>query len=80
MTTGRESRRRFDQLSTEANVNMFVVYVDTFDNPNGGQAWGEQTYQLSGFGSHDMLLSVATGGGDYSVRVPSDFSSSATAN
>jgi LPXTG-motif cell wall-anchored protein len=64
----------FDQLSTDAGVNMFVVYVDTFDNPNGGQEWGEQTYQLSGFGSQDVLMSVAIGGGDYSVRVPSDFS------
>ena len=62
-----------DKLSSEDNVNLFVVYVETFDDPSGGQAWGEQTYLASDLGVNDMLLSIATVGRDYSVRVPPNF-------
>ena len=39
-----------DKLSSEDNINLFVVYVENFDNPTGGQAWGEQTYLASDLG------------------------------
>ena len=62
-----------DKLSSEDNINLFVVYVENFDDPSGGQAWGEQTYLASDLGANDMLLSIATVGRDYSVRVPPNF-------
>ncbi|MET0967189.1 MAG: TPM domain-containing protein [Nakamurella sp.] len=62
-----------NQLASEDNINLFVVYVDTFDNPSGGDAWAEQTFSLSDFGTNDMLLAVATGGRDYSIQVPPNF-------
>jgi hypothetical protein len=62
-----------NQLSSEENINLFVVYVPNFDNPADGDAWARETYGLSGFGANDMLLAIATDGRAYSVQVPQNF-------
>ena len=67
-----------DELSTDAGVNLFVVYVDTFDNPSDSDAWAAQTAELSSLGSNQILLAVATGGRAYAVNVPSDIKISQT--
>ena len=41
-----------DKLAAEDNVNLFVVYVDTFDNPTDSDSWAAQTAQLSSLGSN----------------------------
>ncbi len=61
------------QLSSEQNINLFVVYVANFDDPTDGDDWARETYALSGFGANDMLLAIATDGRAYSVQVPPNF-------
>src|SRR6478736_6736818 len=56
-----------DQLSADANVDLFVVYVDTFDDPSTATDWAAQTAKLSDLGSNQMLLAIATGGRAYAV-------------
>ena len=36
-----------DQLSAEDNVDLYVVYVDTFDDPTDSEQWTTQTAELS---------------------------------
>ena len=61
------------QLSSEQDINLFVVYVANFDDPIDGDDWARETYDLSGFGANDMLLAIATDGRAYSVQVPPNF-------
>ncbi len=62
-----------DQLSNEEDVDLFVVYVDTFDDPDTATSWAAQTAQISDLGSNQMLLAIATGGRAYAVDVPDNF-------
>src|SRR6478672_5398953 len=62
-----------DQLSAEDNIDLWVVYVDTFDNPGAATDWAAQTAQLSDLGSNQILLAIATGGRAYAVDAPANF-------
>ena len=62
-----------DQLSSDENVDLFVVYVDTFDDPGTATDWAAQTWQVSDLGQNQMLLAIATGGRAYAVQVPNNF-------
>ena len=68
----------FDELSAEDNVNLFVVYVDTFTNPDAAQSWAADTAAASDLGANDILLAVATGGRAYAVNVPENFALSSS--
>ena len=68
----------FDELSAEDNVNLFVVYVDTFTNPDAAQSWAADTAAASDLGANDVLLAVATGGRAYAVNVPQNFALSSS--
>ena len=58
-----------DQLSSEDNVNLYVVYVDTFDDPSDGQRLGGADLRsCPTWGSNQMLLAIATGGRAYAVQ------------
>jgi flagellin-like hook-associated protein FlgL len=48
-----------DDLYDRAEVSLFVVYVDTFDDPSDSGLWADTTAGLSGFGPDDVLLAVA---------------------
>jgi tetratricopeptide (TPR) repeat protein len=48
-----------DELYDRAQVSLFVVYVDTFDNPSDPGLWADTTAGLSGFGPDDVMLAVA---------------------
>lgn len=48
-----------DDLYDRAEVSLFVVYVDTFDDPSDAGLWADTTAGLSGFGPDDVLLAVA---------------------
>jgi uncharacterized membrane protein YgcG len=50
-----------DQLSAEDNVDLYVVYVDTFDDPTDSEQWTTQTAQLSSLGNNQILLAIAAG-------------------
>jgi hypothetical protein len=56
-TNGVESA--LDALFDRAQVSLFVVYVDTFDDPSDAGLWADTTAGLSGFGPDDALLAVA---------------------
>ncbi len=62
-----------DQLSAEDNIDLWVVYVDTFDNPSAATDWAGQTARLSDLGSNQILLAIATGGRAYAVDAPANF-------
>src|SRR5664279_4281661 len=68
----------FDELSAEDNVNLFVVYVDTFTNPDAAQSWAADTAAAADLGANDILLVVATGGRAYAVNVPTNFALSSS--
>jgi hypothetical protein len=48
-----------DELRTDEDIQLFVVFVDTFDGANS-DTWAAQTAELSGLGGNDLLFAVAT--------------------
>ncbi|SJM67637.1 TPM domain-containing protein [Microbacterium sp. JB110] len=58
------------QLADDSDVSLWVVYVDTFDNPGDGTQWSQQTADLNGFGSNNYLLSVAVEQRNYALTTP----------
>jgi LPXTG-motif cell wall-anchored protein len=62
-----------DQLSSDENIDLYVVYVDTFEDPSTATDWAAQTWQISDLGQNQMLLAIATGGRAYAVHVPNNF-------
>lgn len=46
------------QLQDETPLQLFVVFVDSFDGTDSDD-WAEETASLSGLGSNDVLLAVA---------------------
>ncbi|MGY1772872.1 TPM domain-containing protein [Blastococcus sp. SYSU D00813] len=59
------------ELESEDDVQLFVVFVQSFDGADSGQ-WAQATAQQSGLGSGDALLAVAVEG-EYGYWVPDDF-------
>ncbi|WP_298991618.1 TPM domain-containing protein [uncultured Pseudokineococcus sp.] len=58
-------------LRAETGVQLFVVFVDSFDGL-GGQEWAQQTGDLSQLGDGDGVLAVATGDRAYGSVVDAD--------
>lgn len=52
-------QRSIDQLFSDHSVQLWVVYVRTFDGMTS-QQWAQQTSETSDLGDHDVLLAVAT--------------------
>lgn len=50
-----------DRLFDETGLQLFVVFVDSFDGLSG-PAWADRTAELSGLGANDLLLAVAVDG------------------
>ncbi|WP_207457753.1 TPM domain-containing protein [Herbiconiux sp. SYSU D00978] len=61
-----------EQLSAEHQIDLFVAYVDDFENPADAQAWADATAELNGLGPRDYLLAVATEGRTYYISSTSD--------
>lgn len=57
---GREAdvQQALDRLADETELQLFVVYVSSFDGVEG-RAWGDATATNSGLGPNDLLLAVA---------------------
>ncbi|WP_299034289.1 TPM domain-containing protein [uncultured Pseudokineococcus sp.] len=58
-------------LRAETGVQLFVVFVDSFDGL-GGQQWAQQTGTLSQLGDGDGVLAVAVGDRAYGSQVDAD--------
>lgn len=57
-----------DRLRTESRVDLFVVFVSSFDGRPADQ-WARASAQLSGLGTDDVLLAVATRDRAYHVQL-----------
>src|SRR3954454_23343665 len=53
-----------DQLRQDKGIELFVVYVDSFDGASG-QAWATQTLHASGLSGNQAVFAVATGDRKY---------------
>jgi len=71
-----EARAALDTLRREDNVQLWVVYVDSFEGINAKE-WTDETARLSDLGLNDMLLAVATGDRAYAYSVDQEFPLSA---
>ncbi|PZF81127.1 TPM domain-containing protein, partial [Jiangella anatolica] len=58
----------FDRLTDESGLQMFVVYVDSFDGADG-QTWANDTATASGLGTDDILLAVAVEDRSFGISV-----------
>lgn len=47
-----------ERLQDEEDLQLFVVYVDSFDGKSG-EDWTRETFETSGMGGNDVLLAVA---------------------
>jgi TPM domain len=61
-----------EQLRAESGVDLFVVFVESFDGA-GGQEWADETAARSQLGDEDALLAVAVGDRAYGVSVAEGF-------
>ena len=62
-----------EQLAAETDVQLFVVYVDSFDGVASGQSWADVTAEQNGLGNDDVLMAVAIGDRNYQLSYPSEF-------
>lgn len=51
-------RAELAELRADEGVQLFFVFVNTFDGMSG-EAWTEQTFSVSGMGGDDVLVAVA---------------------
>ena len=65
-----EVRGALSSLRSDTGVQLWVVYVDSFDGADG-QTWADETATTSGLGQDDVLLAVATGDRSYAYFVDS---------
>lgn len=61
-----------DSLYERTGVQLFVVYVDEFTNPNAPIDWANATAEANGLGDADLLLAVAVSQRQYSLSVSAD--------
>lgn len=61
-----------DSLYEQAGVQLFVVYVDEFTNPNLPIEWADATAEVNGLGDSDLLLAVAVSQRQYALSVAAD--------
>lgn len=57
-----------DRLRDNTDMQLFVVYVDSFDGLSG-EDWAAQTAELSGLGTDDALLAVAVDDRRYGLDI-----------
>ncbi|GAB3041401.1 TPM domain-containing protein [Parafrigoribacterium mesophilum] len=67
-----------NRLTADTNVQLFVVYVDSFDGVSPGQSWADATAELNDLGNGDVLLAVAVEDRNYQLSYPNGFKLSET--
>ncbi|CCH86018.1 Putative dehydrogenase [Modestobacter italicus] len=63
-----EAQSAIDSVESDAGVQLFVVFVDSFDGQDG-QAWADATAAATGLGSEDAVFAVAVDDGLYGLSV-----------
>jgi len=61
-----------DSLYEQAGIQLFVVYVDEFTNPNEPVDWANATAEANGLGNNDLLLAVSVSQRQYALSVAAD--------
>lgn len=69
-----EVEAALDADAERSGRQLFVAYVDEFENPAAADAWAEQTAIDNGLGAEDYLLAVAVEGRQYFLSAASDAS------
>lgn len=64
-------RTALDRVANETDLQLFVVYVESFDSVDG-RAWADQTATATGMGRNDILLAVATVDRQYGLSYAGD--------
>ncbi|GAA3630702.1 TPM domain-containing protein [Microbacterium awajiense] len=59
------AEERLERLSSETDVDLWVVYVDEFTNPSDAESWADQTAIDNGLGPNQYLLAVAVDARQY---------------
>jgi uncharacterized membrane protein YgcG len=75
VVAGDESRiiDALDDLYSEANIQLFVVYVSTFTGADDAVDWADRTAILNSLGVDDVLLAVAVDDRQYALSIDQDF-------
>jgi hypothetical protein len=63
-----------DSSYERAGIQLFVIYVDEFTNPNTPVEWAYATAEANGLGDNDLLLAVAVSQRQYALSVAADTS------
>lgn len=66
-----EVQQALDELADTTPYQLFVVYVDSFDGTDPVD-WANESANLSGLGTEDLLLAVAVEDRAYAVSVAND--------
>lgn len=61
-----------ERLESEHGVQLFVVFVRSFDGMDSGD-WADETASINGLGVKDVLIAIAVGDGQYAWSVDGDF-------
>ncbi|CAN5139801.1 hypothetical protein BH09ACT5_BH09ACT5_04450 [soil metagenome] len=72
---GRETevQAALDSAYERARMQLFVVFVDTFDNPSDAVDWADETAVGNNLGTNDLLLAVAIDDRQYALSLDSAF-------
>lgn len=62
-----EVQAALDQLATETDYQLYVVYVPEFSGAAGGTEWAQATAEASQLGADDVVLAVATDARRYAL-------------
>lgn len=68
-----EVTEALDRLFADTQTDLFVVYVDSFTDPEDRVAWADETAARNGLGTNDVLLAVATDERQYQLSVATGF-------
>jgi hypothetical protein len=60
-------------IDARAEVQLFVVFVDAFDDPSNAVEWADETAYLNNLGTDDLLLAVAVEDRQYALSLDAAF-------
>lgn len=65
-----QAQQRLEQLLASAGVDLWIVYVDDFENPSDRGAWANEVAIDNGLGADQYLLAIATEGRQLFLSAP----------
>jgi hypothetical protein len=65
-----QANERLAQLADETDLQLWVVYVDDFENPSEADQWANATADQNGLGTNQYLLAISTEGRNLFLSAP----------